>query len=329
MTGGSGFIGSHLCDALLMKGFRVINLDCLNDYYDPRLKRINTDETRAICDRQKLPADRYVVVEHDIRDLPSLQTIFQQYEIGAVVHLAAYAGVRPSIRNPALYADVNLRGTLNVLECMREFGVKRHVFASSSSVYGNNPKVPFSEADPVDNPISPYAATKKSGELLCHTYYHLYGISTACLRFFTVYGPRQRPDLAIRKFTSLMMEDKPIPFYGDGTTQRDYTFISDIIDGVLRALDWTNSDEPRYEIFNLGESNTVSLSEMVSTIEKVLGVKAKLNRLAPQPGDVARTWADISKAKAVLGYDPHTPFEEGIEQFVAWYRELRKTYSGV
>ncbi|NLM36710.1 MAG: NAD-dependent epimerase/dehydratase family protein, partial [Firmicutes bacterium] len=221
-----------------------------------------------------------------------------------------------------LYNDVNINGTLNLLEMCRKYGVKKFVFASSSSVYGNNKKVPFAEDDFVDHPISPYAATKRAGELLCHTYHHLYGMDVACLRFFTVYGPRQRPDLAIHKFTNLIFNDEEIPFYGDGTTERDYTYIDDIIDGVVKAIRWVHTGQGIYEIFNLGESRTVSLKEMVATLENEIGKKARVKVLPMQPGDVQRTCADISKAKKILGYQPSTPFEEGIKRFVQWYREI-------
>lgn len=234
------------------------------------------------------------------------------------MHLAAMAGVRPSIEDPSLYYDVNITGTVNILEKCRETGVKEFVFASSSSVYGNNEKVPFAEIDRVDNPISPYAATKKSGELLCHTYHHLFDMNIACLRFFTVYGPRQRPDLAINKFTSLILENKEIPFYGDGTTSRDYTFVEDIVTGIVRSINYVNTDKKVFEIFNIGGDKTVSLMEMVETIEEVLGKKAKLNRLPMQPGDVNRTCADIAHSKKIIGYNPQTTFKEGIKKFIDW-----------
>ena len=224
----------------------------------------------------------------------------------------------PSIEDPSLYYDVNITGTVNLLEICRENNIKQFVFASSSSVYGNNEKVPFAESDRVDNPISPYAATKKSGELLCHTYHHLFDMNIACLRFFTVYGPRQRPDLAINKFTSLILEDKEIPFYGDGTTSRDYTFIDDIVAGIVSSINYVNTDEKVFEIFNIGGDKTVSLMEMVETIEEVLGKKAKINRLPMQPGDVNRTCADITYSKEKIGYNPQTTFKEGIQKFINW-----------
>lgn len=320
VTGGSGFIGSHLCERLLANGWRVVNVDNFNDFYDPEIKHRNVTETREYCVTHGIPEENYSVVKGDIRDIDFLRGVFEGYRPLAVIHLAAYAGVRPSIINPELYVGVNINGTTNILECLKEFDVKSYVFASSSSVYGNNEKVPFAENDPVDHPISPYAATKKAGELICYTYHHLYDINTACLRFFTVYGPRQRPDLAIHKFTRLIMAGKPIPFYGDGTTQRDYTYIDDIIDGIIKALDWVKEKEKRYGIFNLGESNTISLAEMVQTLESALTQKAELERFPLQPGDVEKTFADITKSKKILGYDPQTDFSEGIRKFVLWYK---------
>ncbi|MEA5032163.1 MAG: GDP-mannose 4,6-dehydratase [Sphaerochaeta sp.] len=312
VTGGAGFIGSHVCEALLHRGDTVIALDNFNEYYDPQIKRRNIGEIQVNATDMHI---RFHVVEGDIRDVVFLEYVFSKYNINAVIHLAAYAGVRPSIENPQLYTEVNVLGTVNILEAMKKHNVKRHVFASSSSVYGNNKKIPFSEADPVDHAISPYAATKKAGEIMCHTYHHLYAINTACLRFFTVYGPRQRPDLAIHKFTRLIMEGKPIPFYGDGTMRRDHTYIDDIVDGVVKALDWTFSNELRYDIFNLGNSQTISLSELVQTIERVVGKKAILNRLPQPPGDVDCTYADISHARKVLGFKPEISIISGIARF--------------
>lgn len=322
VTGGAGFIGSHLCEALLRRGRKVVNIDSFNDYYDPEIKRKNAREAKNLVCRLNLPLDNYVVFEGDIRDNSFLEKIFQGNDAEDVIHLAAYAGVRPSIKNPFLYTDVNIMGTLNILECLKKYSIKKFVFASSSSVYGNNKKVPFSEDDPVDCPISPYAATKKAGELICHTYHSLYNINTACLRFFTVYGPRQRPDLAIHKFTKLILQGKAIPFYGDGTSQRDYTYIDDIVDGVLKALDWVDSSEKRYGIFNLGESNTVALAEMVKTIENALSLRAKIHMFSPQPGDIERTFADISKSRRILGYNPCTDFTDGVVKFIEWYKDV-------
>ncbi len=320
VTGGAGFIGSHLCEALLIAGHTVVNLDSFNDYYDPAIKRANVEETLAMMKRSGIPDARYTVAEGDIRNREEVDELFSRHSFDSIVHLAAYAGVRPSIEQPVLYTDVNINGTVNLLESCRQHGVRSFVFASSSSVYGNNEKVPFAESDVVDYPISPYAATKKAGELLCHTYHSLYGINMACLRFFTVFGPRQRPDLAIHKFTKLVLEGKPVPFYGDGSTERDYTYIEDIIDGVTKALDWAREGQGKYEIFNLGESNTIQLDRMIRAIEDAVGKQAILNRLPMQPGDVNRTNADVSKAKRVLGYAPGWHFEDGIREFVSWVR---------
>lgn len=321
VTGGAGFIGSHLCDALLRQGDRVINIDSFNDYYDPAIKRENVRATRQLVHELQLGEDRYRVEEGDIRDRDFLNRVFEENEVDAIVHLAAYAGVRPSIQNPVLYTDVNINGTVNLLEISKTYRIPRFVFASSSSVYGNNDKVPFTEEDVVDFPISPYAATKKAGELLCHTYHSLYGINVACLRFFTVYGPRQRPDLAIHKFTKMIAEGRPIPYYGDGSTERDYTYIEDIIDGVVKAITWTDAQdgERKYEVFNLGESNTIRLSRMVQAIENALSKKAVIDQMPLQPGDVNRTFADVRKAKEKLGYAPVWHFEDGVKEFTEWF----------
>lgn len=317
ITGGAGFIGSHLSERLLKEGNKVFIIDNFNDYYDPKIKRNNVEEVKKTCLVNNIPLDNYKIFEGDIRDKDFLKEVFTN-RIDSIMHLAAMAGVRPSIQNPSLYYDVNITGTVNLLERCRENNIKQFVFASSSSVYGNNEKIPFSESDRVDNPISPYAATKKSGELLCHTYHHLFDMNIACLRFFTVYGPRQRPDLAINKFTTLIMEDKEIPFYGDGTTSRDYTYVEDIVSGIVSSINYVNKEEKVFEIFNIGGDKTVSLNEMVETIEEVLGKKAKLNRLPMQPGDVNRTCADISYSKKMIGYNPQTSFKEGIRKFIQW-----------
>ena len=316
ITGGAGFIGSHTAQKLLENGNDVAVIDNFNNYYDPRLKRYNMSLVQKTASDNRQTAELF---EGDIRDAGFIGSVFEKCAPDAVIHLAASAGVRPSIEDPMLYVTTNVVGTANILEAMAKSGVKRLCFASSSSVYGNNKKVPFSESDSVDNPISPYAATKKSGELLCHTYYSLYGIGIACLRFFTVYGPRQRPDLAINKFTRLMLAGKPIPVFGDGTTRRDYTYIDDIVDGIVRALDWTKND--RYDIFNLGENNTVTLSRMIGSIERALGKRAEIIAMDEQPGDVKQTWADVEKSRKVLGYEPRMDFDEGISRFVQWYRE--------
>ena len=310
VTGGAGFIGSHLVDRLLSEGeWHVSVVDDFNEFYDPAIKRANVSRHEK--------DSHYRLFEADIRDQARLKSIFAESSFDCIVHLAARAGVRPSLDQPLLYAETNINGTMNLLELVREHGIKQFVFGSSSSVYGINAKVPFSEDDPIRQPISPYAATKAAGELLCHTYTHLYGMRSVCLRFFTVYGPRQRPDLAIHKFTRLISEDKPIPVFGDGTTRRDYTFIYDIIAGVRAAIDYDGSD---YEVINLGESRTVELRELISLLEKELDMRAVINRQPLQPGDVPQTFADISKARALLGYDPQTQIEDGIRKFVEWFR---------
>lgn len=318
VTGGAGFIGSSLVDKLLINNNRVIIIDNFNDFYNPKIKEGNIEEIKNNMKNNNIEENKLSIYRVDIRDKEEINKIFTENKIDIIVHLAAMAGVRPSIAQPELYYDVNINGTLNLLEASRNNNIKKFVFASSSSVYGNNEKVPFSERDAVDNPISPYAATKKSGELLCYTYHHLYEMSVACLRFFTVYGPRQRPDLAIHKFTRLIMEGKEIPFFGDGSTQRDYTYIDDIVDGIQKTIEWIDDESNKYDIFNLGESDTISLKDMVETIEKSLGKKAVKNMLPMQPGDVLRTNADISKSKNILSYNPTTKFSVGIDKFIKW-----------
>ncbi len=309
LTGGAGFIGSHVVESLLGRGDSLTVVDDFNDFYDPSLKRRNA---AAFASRVRL-------VEADICDLAKLHPLFAEGRFDAVVHLAARAGVRPSIRQPLLYTRVNIEGTHNLLELSRLFGVRKFVFASSSSVYGVNQKVPFSEEDPIFQPISPYAATKLAGEALGHVYHHLYGMDVVCLRFFTVYGPRQRPDLAIRKFTAAMAAGRPIEMYGDGTTRRDYTYIDDILQGILAALDRPLG----YQVINLGESRTVELRELIRLIEKELGIPATIQAMPPQPGDVPITYADIAKARRLLDYNPRVPIEEGIARFVRWFRDQR------
>lgn len=321
VTGGAGFIGSNLVDYLLSQGNKVLIIDNFNDFYSPDIKEKNIQDIISNMKKSEICEDHLMIYRNDIRDKSSMERIFSENKIDSIVHLAAMAGVRPSISNPELYYDVNINGTLNLLEQCKLHNIKKFVFASSSSVYGENEKVPFSEDDAVDNPISPYAATKKSGELLCHTYHHLYGINIACLRFFTVYGPRQRPDLAIHKFTKLIMNEDEIPFFGDGSTKRDYTFIDDIVDGIYKSILWIDSDEKKYDVFNLGESDTISLNEMVTTIEKVLNKKAIKNILPMQPGDVTKTNADITKSKNILKYSPKTSFEVGINKFIKWIKK--------
>lgn len=309
ITGAAGFIGSNLADSLLSNGFAVMGVDNFDPFYDKKIKETNIAD--ALLNKD------YQFREGDIRDTAFINRCFSEYKPGIVVHLAAKAGVRPSLADPRSYYDVNVMGTLNILEMMRLNKIDRMIFASSSSVYGNNKKVPFSENDNVDFPISPYAASKKAGELLCCTYNHLYNIAIFCLRFFTVYGPRQRPDLAIHKFTKAMLSEDIITMYGDGSTSRDYTHIDDIIGGIGNAIDKVKG----FEIFNLGESKTISLSDLVKTLEKYTQKKAHLQHLPLQDGDVLRTFADITKARSALNYNPVTDIETGISDFVDWVRK--------
>ncbi|MDH4229833.1 MAG: GDP-mannose 4,6-dehydratase [Nitrospirota bacterium] len=312
VTGAAGFIGSHLCEALLVTGREVVGLDNFDPFYD------RADKQRNLAGLTGRPG--FTLVEADILDHERLQATFSAHAVDEVVHLAALAGVRPSIQNPLRYQQVNVTGTAHVLECARIAGVRNLVFASSSSVYGNNDKVPFAETDPVDHPISPYAATKKAGELMAHCWHHLYGFPVTCLRFFTVYGPRQRPDLAIASFTRRIDRGQPIPLYGDGSSCRDYTYIDDIVRGTVVAL-----EHPRpYVIYNLGGSETTRLTTLVELIEQALGRQAVRKHLPPQPGDVKATWADISHAREGLGYTPATPLADGIRRYVNWYRTANK-----
>jgi len=306
VTGGAGFIGSHLCGRLLDQDREVLVLDNFNDFYDPAIKRRNMLPllARAGC----------ALLEGDIRDPEAVENAFSSFRPQAVVHLAAMAGVRPSIENPLLYCDVNLAGTTVLLGAVRKNRVSHFVFGSSSSVYGANDKLPFTEEDDLSRPVSPYAATKLAGEQLCYTYHHLHGFPVSCLRFFTVYGPRQRPEMAIHMFARRIRDGQPITVFGDGTSRRDYTYVEDIIDGVVRSLD----SPMGYEIFNLGESRTVSLSELIALLEENLGKKALIEPLPDQPGDVPATYADVTKARRLLGYDPRVPIEEGIRRFVQW-----------
>ena len=290
--------------------WRVTVVDDFNNFYDPQIKHENISA--------HLPHPDFQLVEADIRDRAFLKNVFAGSNFDCIVHLAARAGVRPSLQQPSLYAETNINGTLNLLELAHEYRVKQFVFGSSSSVYGINAKVPFSEEDQVRQPISPYAATKGAGELLCHTYSHLYGLRCVCLRFFTVYGARQRPDLAIHKFAKLISQGLPIPIFGDGTTRRDYTYIDDIIAGVRAAIDYQASD---YEVINLGESRTVELNELISLLEGELGQKAIIDRQPLQPGDVPQTFADITKARQLLGYNPQTQIEDGIREFIQWFQK--------
>jgi UDP-glucuronate 4-epimerase len=311
VTGAAGFIGSHLCQRLLPAGHHVVGLDNFNSSYDPRIKRDNVANF--------IEHKNFNLIEGDIRDSACVEGILTSNPVEMIIHLAARAGIRPSIEDPLGYQDVNIRGTQLLLEAARNHGIKKFIFASSSSVYGNNEKVPFSETDNVDCPISPYAATKKAGELLCYTYHHLFQINIVCLRFFTVYGPRQRPDLAIHKFTRLIEAGKSIPVFGDGSMMRDHTYIDDILDGILAAMNACKG----YEIYNLGESRPIRLEDLILTIEKALGKKAIIERLPQQPGDVNITYADVSKAVSKLGYAPRTPLEEGLKKFVEWFRKTQ------
>lgn len=307
VTGGAGFIGSHLCEALLSRGDRVIAYDNFDPFYDVAIKRRNVEALRS--------HDGFSLIEADIRDLTAATAAMAG--VDCIVHLAARAGVRPSIEKPLEYQDVNIGGLNVMLEAARARGIKRFVFASSSSVYGNNKKVPFSEDDPVDHPISPYAATKKAGELICHTYHHLFGMDITCLRFFTVYGARQRPDLAIHKFTKLIDAGEPIPVFGDGSMMRDHTYIDDIIRGVVASIDRTGG----FRVYNLGESRPVSLCDLIAAIETALGKKAIIDRRPVPPGDVQTTYADVSRAQAELGYEPRTHLADGLAKFVEWFRQ--------
>lgn len=309
VTGAAGFIGSHLTDRLLSLGHDVIGLDNFDPFYAERIKHENLEGA--------LGHDGFTLVRGDIRDRIALEALPEGVDL--VVHLAAKAGVRPSIEDPVGYTDVNLMGTSQLLEWSKRRGIEAFVFASSSSVYGNNEKVPFAESDPVDHPISPYAATKKGGELLCHTASHLNGTAISCLRFFTVYGPRQRPDLAIRKFARLLRSGEEIPMFGDGSTSRDYTYVDDTVGGILGAIEWVRSNPGGFDVFNLGNDRTVTLQEMISTIAQEMNVDARIRQLPMQPGDVDRTWADIGKARGELRYAPRVEFGEGVGRFLGWF----------
>jgi UDP-glucuronate 4-epimerase len=306
VTGGAGFIGSHLTEALVAQGSTVVVLDDFNDFYDPAIKEGN------------LAGIEVEIVRGDMRDDGLVSRLFATHGFDGVFHLAARAGVRPSIADPRLYFSTNVDGTLNLLEAARCHGVRDFIFASSSSVYGVNSKVPFAETDLIQRTISPYAATKLAGEQMCSNYAYLFGLHCMCLRFFTVYGPRQRPDLAISKFTTALLEGKPIDRYGDGSTARDYTYVDDIVQGVLAAARYT--EKSSFEIFNLGGSVTTTLNELVELVEDATGAKAVIRQLPDQPGDVPRTFADISKATGLIGYKPGTSLREGIENYVAWRR---------
>lgn len=317
VTGAAGFIGSHLVDRLLSDGRRVVGLDNFCDFYDPGIKRSNIESA--------LGQPGFELIEGDIRDREGVTRVFAAHEPGVVFHLAAMAGVRPSIERPDLYTQVNLDGTVNLLDAAVLHKTPGFVFASSSSVYGNCPTAPFSEDARVDNPISPYAATKKAGELIAHTYWHLHQLPVVCVRFFTVYGPRQRPDLAINKFLRLVLEGKPIPMYGDGTTSRDYTFISDIVGGLLAAMERSNPAPGQgFGIYNLGSDQPVSLTQLIETVEQVTGSQVEITKQPMQPGDVNRTWADLTRSKADLGYQAKVGLRDGIEQQWRWLQQALK-----
>ena len=309
ITGGAGFIASHLVDRLINDA-NIICIDDFNDFYSPSIKRNNIKE--------HLNHPNYKLYEMDIADYEQLRKVFEVNNITHIIHLAARAGVRPSLLEPRLYAQTNITGTLSLLELAKEFKVSKFVFGSSSSVYGARKDGPFNEEMQINKPISPYAATKAAGEQICYTYSHLYNMSIICLRFFTVYGPRQRPDLAIHKFSKLIQEGKPIPVFGDGTTKRDYTYVDDIIQGVLASIEY---DKSPFEVINLGESQTVELNYLISLLEENLHKKAVIERMPLQPGDVPITYADITKAKHLLGYNPTTPIEKGLKNFNHWFNE--------
>jgi UDP-glucuronate 4-epimerase len=317
VTGGAGFIGSHLCEALVAIGSTVIVIDDFNDYYDPRIKEANLASLSNDID----------LIRGDIRDDGLVTRIFAEHRFDAVFHLAARAGVRPSIADPRLYFSTNMDGTLNLLEACRHYGVKDYIFASSSSVYGVNSKVPFSESDLIDRTISPYAATKLAGEQMCSNYAHLFGLRCMCLRFFTVYGPRQRPDLAISKFTDAILSGKPIDRYGDGSTSRDYTYVDDIVRGILAAASYTSKSS--FEIFNLGGSATTTLTELVSLVEAATGKNAIIREFPNQPGDVPKTFADVRKAEKLLGYRPQIAIRQGVFKYVEWHRNFNKSMKNI
>ena len=306
VTGGAGFIGSHLVEKLLAAGHEVAVLDDFNDFYDPQIKHANIAGF----------AKDLTMYHVDLRDGAAVRNLFHREKFQTVAHLAARAGVRPSIEHPQLYYDTNVSGTLHLLDAACVTRVERFIFASSSSVYGNSKAVPFSEEQHLTQTLSPYAATKIAGEFLCSTYAHLYQMRVVALRYFTVYGPRQRPDLAIHQFTRRIYAGQPIEQFGDGTTRRDYTYIDDVIQGTMAALKY---DGPRFDIFNLGESETIQLKDLIAIIENALGKKAKINRISEQPGDMPLTCADISKARKLLGYHPTTRFSDGLPRFIEWF----------
>jgi UDP-glucuronate 4-epimerase len=310
LTGAAGFIASHLAESLLADGFEVVGLDNFDDFYDPAVKEENLSRAR---DHQG-----FSLVRGDIRDSARLEDLPEDIE--TIVHIAAKAGVRPSILDPVAYYDVNVHGTLRLLEMARTRGIHRFLFASSSSVYGDNQRVPFSERDPVDHPISPYAATKRAGELLCHTYTHLHELTCLCLRLFTVYGPRQRPDLAIHRFARLLSQGEEIPLFGDGSSERDYTYVEDILSGIRGGLGWIQDNPGLHDIVNLGGSHPVALRDMARILGEELGIEPRIRHLPMQPGDVRRTYADIEKARRLWGYGPKWGFRDGVREFVAWFK---------
>lgn len=318
ITGGAGFIGSHLADKLLKEGNKVIVVDNFCDFYNTKIKEDNV--------KHNLNNANYTLKRIDIRNREELAKAFDEANVDVVIHLAAMAGVRPSIDNPIYYQEVNCVGTQNILEEMKAHNVKKLVMASSSSVYGNCKEVPFKEDMVVDFAISPYAATKKANEVMTHVYHKLFDFNVIMLRFFTVFGPRQRPDLAINKFTRLMLNNEPIPMFGDGTTSRDYTYVEDIVSGIEKSIEYVNNNKDVYEILNLGNSSPVSLKEMINTIAEVLNKTPNIEELPMQPGDVERTFADISKANRLIGYEPKTSFKQGIENFVKWYIINKELY---
>jgi len=313
VTGAAGFIGSHAAERLMTMGYRVVGVDNFSDFYDRSWKEMNL---------KSIKGDKLDVEEIDITSGPEISKLVRLVRPWAILHLAAMAGVRPSIEDPAYYARVNVEGTTHLLQAAVKSGVEKFAFASSSSVYGNSPKVPFSEEDDVEEPISPYAATKRAGELICYTFNHLYKLPIASLRFFTVYGPRQRPDLAIHKFTRLISAGKPVPFFGDGSTSRDYTFVEDTVSGIVASIEKID----RFRIYNLGGSSPISLTELITELEKAIGKKAILDKKPAQPGDVERTYADLSRSSKELGYSPKISISEGLNRFVAWFNEYGHLY---
>ncbi|HKY60107.1 MAG TPA: NAD-dependent epimerase/dehydratase family protein [Gemmatimonadota bacterium] len=313
VTGGAGFIGSHLCEALVAAGAEVVAFDSFDPFYPRAVKERNLTGLRG--------SDRFTLVEGDLREPAAVESVLADGPFDAVAHLAARAGVRPSLEDPGGYMSTNIEGTTTLLEAMRRAGCSRLVFGSSSSVYGNSRAIPLRESDRVDRPVSPYAMTKKAGEELCHVYHHAYGFSVMSLRFFTVYGPRQRPDMAIHRFVRLMEEGRPLPVYGDGTTERDYTYFSDIVAGVVAAIDWVRREQG-FEIVNLGESVPVRLDRLIEELAEATGKQPRIERLPMPVGDVERTCADIGRARELLGYAPSTGIREGIEAFVRWYRDV-------